>query len=247
MVSLSEHPDSSFFMTIYATVGSSMFLAQMIASMIFTFLFVTASTNLHNGVLDSILKCPMKFYDSTPTGRILNRFSRDVDEIDGRLSWTIESFIRNVFRIFTALLFVAIIFPWLLIGFVPLSVVFVFLFMLFRRTSREIKRIDNVSRSPVFSLVTATVQGLPVMRAFNKTEHFRRTFDGFVNKNSLPLFLFFLSGRWFSVRLDLLCVMLSTTTAIVAVVTQGSIAPAFAGLAIMYSLRVRFSFDLHFA
>ena len=215
-----------------------MFLAQMIASMIFTFLFINASTNLHNNVLDSILKCPMKFYDTTPTGRIINRFSRDVDEIDGRLSWTVEALIRNGTRIFTALAFVAVIFPWLLIGFVPLSAIFVALFMLFRRTSREVKRIDNVTRSPIFSHVTATVQGLPVLRAFNKTEHFRSMFEDYVDKNSLPLYLFFLSGRWFSVRLDILCVALSTATAVFAVATQGSIAPAFAGLAIMYSLRV---------
>ena len=220
-----------------------MFLAQMIASMIFTFLFINASTNLHNSVLSSILKCPMKFYDTTPTGRILNRFSRDVDEIDGRLSWTVEALIRNATRILTALVFVAVIFPWLLIGFVPLAAIFVVLFMLFRRTSREIKRIDNTTRSPVFSHVTATVQGLPVLRAFDKTDYFRRTFEGYVDKNSLPLFMFFLSGRWFSVRLDFLCVALSTVTAAVAVVTQGSIAPAFAGLAIMYSLRVRFVFN----
>ena len=238
-MSLSEHPESSFFMTIYATVGSSMFLGQMIASVIFTFLFVNASTNLHNDVLDSILKCPMKFYDTTPTGRIINRFSRDIDELDGRLSWTVESFIKNACRILTALVFVAVIFPWLLIGLLPLSVLFVALYMMFRRTNREIKRIDNITRSPVFSHLTATVQGLPVLRAFNKTDYFRKTFDGYIDKNSLPLFMFFLAGRWFSVRLDALCITLSSLTALVAVVTKGSIPPAFAGLAIMYSLRVR--------
>ena len=237
-MSLSEHPETSFFMTIYATVGSSMFLVQMISSMIFTFLFITASTRLHNDVLDSILKCPMQFFDTTPTGRILNRFSRDLDDLDGRLSWTVEALIRNASRILIALAFVAIILPWLLIGLVPLAVIFVALYMMFRRTNREIKRIDNVTRSPIFSQLTATVRGLPVLRAFNKTEYFQSTFDGYIDKNSLPLFLFFLSGRWFSVRLDVLCIMLSAGTALAAVLTQGSIPPAFAGLAIMYSLRV---------
>ena len=215
-----------------------MLIAQMIASMIFTFLFINASTNLHNNVLDSILKCPMKFYDTTPTGRIINRFSRDVDEIDGRLSWTVEALIRNGTRIFTALVFLAVIFPWLLIGFVPLSAIFVALFMLFRRTSRELKRIDNVTRSPIFSHVTTTVQGLPVLRAFNKTDHFRYMFEDYVDKNSLPMYLFFLSGHWFSLRLDFVCITLSVATALLAVLMRGSIAPAFSGLAIMYSLRV---------
>ena len=239
VLSLTDHPETPYFMTIYVAVGGSMFLVQMIASVIFVCLFISASTNLHNMVLKSILKCPMRFFDTTPTGRILNRFSRDLDEIDGRLPWTTEALVKNGSRIIIALVFVAVIFPWFLIAIIPLALLFYYLYCMFRKTNREMKRLDNTSRSPVFSHITASVQGLATLRAYKKTERFQDIFDRHVDRNSLPFFMFFLSSRWFSIRLDFLCVVISTITAIIAVVTAGSsVSPALAGLAIMYSLRV---------
>ena len=240
-MSLADHPDTNYFITVYVASGCSMFLIQTVASTIYVILFIKASTSLHDSVLKSILKCPMKFFDTTPAGRILNRFSRDLDELDGRLPWVTERLIRSASRILYALIFIAITFPWLLIAIIPLAFVFVFLNMLFRRTSRELKRIDNTTRSPIFSHLTATVQGLATLHAFNKTESFAKRFDEFVDKNSSPLFMFFISGRWFSVRLDVLCIIISITTALVAVVTKGIVPAAIAGLAIMYSLRVSIS------
>ncbi|XP_065058100.1 ATP-binding cassette sub-family C member 5-like [Rhopilema esculentum] len=239
VLSLADHPETPFFMSIYVAVGGAMFLLQMIASVIFVCLFISASTNLHNMVLKSILKCPMRFFDTTPTGRILNRFSRDLDEIDGRLPWTTEALVKNSSRIIIALVFVAAIFPWFLIAIVPLALLFYYLYCMFRKTNREMKRLDNTSRSPVFSHITASVQGLATLRAYKKTEQFQDIFDHHVDRNSLPFFMFFLSSRWFSIRLDFLCVVTSTVTAIIAVVTAGSsVSPALAGLAIMYSLRI---------
>ena len=242
VVSLADHPDTNYFITVYLTSGCSMFLIQTIASTIYVILFIKASTSLHNSVLKSVLQCPMKFFDTTPTGRILNRFSRDLDELDGRLPWVTETLIRNGSRILIALAFVAAIFPWLLIALIPLSFIFVYLNMLFRRTNRELKRIDNTTRSPVFSHLTATVQGLATLHAFNKTESFAKRFDEFVDKNSSPMFMFFIAARWFSIRLDMLCIIISVGTALVAVVTKGVVPAAIAGLAIMYSLRVSTKF-----
>ncbi len=215
-----------------------MFFFQFLASSFCVVFFVTASTNLHNTALNCILKCPMKFFDSTPSGRILNRFSRDIDELDGRLPWTAERLFAHGSRIFLALIFMCVIFPWFLLAIVPTAILFVVLNKVFRRTSRELKRLDNVTRSPMFSHLATTVQGLTTLHAYRKSEDFKRQFDGMVDHNSTPMFLYHTANRWFQVRLDILCITLTLIVAIIAIFTRGSVPAAFAGLAVVYSMRV---------
>ncbi len=225
-------------MTVYVSTGCSMFFLQILSSMFFVIFFITASTNLHKRALHSVLKCPMKFFDTTPTGRILNRFSRDQDELDGRLPFISETFLRNGGRISISLIFIAVIFPWFLVALVPLSILFILLNRIFRRTGRELKRLDNITRSPMFSHLAATVQGLTTIHAYGKTNDFRNQFYNYVNQNTSPLFLYHISNQWLRVRLDTLCIVITTVTAIIAIFTKGSVHAALAGLAITYSMRV---------
>eukprot|EP00794_Sanderia_malayensis_P007271 gene7271-8082_t len=237
-VSLSENPDLPFFLTVYTATGCSMFVFQLVSSMFYVGFFITAATSLHKRALMAIVKCPMKFFDTTPIGRILNRFSRDQDDLDNRLPFACESLAKNGGRIFISLVFIAVIFPWFLVAILPLSVLFVLLNKVFRRTNRELKRLDNTTRSPMFSHVATTVQGLTTLHAYGKMDDFRKQFYLFIDQNSLPMFLFFTGNQWLRIRLDSLCILIATITSIIAIFTKGQVPAAFAGLAITYSMRM---------
>ena len=189
----------------------------------------------------------MRFFDTTPVGRILNRLSRDQDELDSRLPWIAESFIRFASRILISLVFICVIFPWFTIALIPIGILFVLLNIVFRRTLRELKRLDNLTRSPLFSHLTATVQGLPTLHAYNKTQEYMIRFNQLIDNSTAPFYIFHAATRWFSTRLDFICVVIGTTTGLIAILTKGTIPAAMAALAISYALRVGSSFPISYS
>lgn len=210
----------------------------MLKTYIFVKLSLKASSSLHDRVFANVLRGTMAFFDVTPTGRILNRFSKDLDEIDAQLPWTFDSFLQNILRIIISIGLVAVMFPWFLLAVVPLMIIFFVLNKYFRRSVRELKRLDGVTRSPIFTHLTATIQGLSTLHAYDKMADFNERFKKLVDNNTLPFFMYFVSNRWLSVRLDIITVTITTVTALLVVLTKGTLPAAFAGLALSYAIRV---------
>ena len=225
-------------MLIYGCLGAGVFVSQLLNSVIAVFVFVNASSTLHKKVFNTVIKSPLRFFDTTPVGRILNRLSRDQDELDTRLPWVAESFIREALRIVIALVFISVIYPWFIAALIPLGVLFFLLNVAFRRTLREVKRIDNLTRSPLFSHLTTTVQGLPTLHAYKKTQEYIIKFNQLIDDSTAPFFIFHVATRWFSARLDFICIVIAAATGLIAIFTKGAIPPSLAALAITYALRV---------
>lgn len=141
----------------------------------------------------------MKFFDTTPTARILNRFSKDMDEgkdqdppecqaerlssgifsellffpaVDTRLPFQVEMFIQNVILVFFCLGVISCVFPWFLVAVGPLVVLFSVLHSVSRVFIRELKRLDNVTMSPLMSHITSSIQGLTTLQAYDRGRHF---------------------------------------------------------------------------
>lgn len=235
---VAHNPDNNFYIMVYCIASAAFLFALFLKAYIFVKLTLKASSTLHDRVFAKVMQGTMSFFDVTPTGRILNRFAKDLDEIDAQLPWTLESFLQNILRIILSLGVVAVMFPWFLIAVLPLFVVFFFLNKYFRRAVRELKRLDGVTRSPIFSHLQATVQGLSTLHAFDKMAQFNERFKTLVDSNTLPFFMYFVSNRWLAVRLDIITITITITTALLVVLTKGTLPPAFAGLALSYALRV---------
>ena len=153
-----------------------------------------ASSLLHNRLFAKVFNCPTRYFESTPIGRILNLFSRDLDEskaliwfqsvmywfdliwldnaADGRLVGNMEQLLQNMLTISITILFVVLVYPWFLTALLVMGGIFFFVDRMFRRAVRDLKRLENVSRSPIFSHVAATVNGLNTIHAFAKERQF---------------------------------------------------------------------------
>lgn len=128
----------------------------------------------------AVLQAPVLFFDSNPVGRIMNRFSRDIGCLDELLPKTFLLSIQYALMVSTAILVPAATNPWLLLVFVPATFLAVYITSYYLKTSRELKRLESICRSPVFSHVSETLNGLDTIRTRKRQDDFVDRFHGCV-------------------------------------------------------------------
>ena len=199
---------------------------------------IAAGRGLHLTMLRSVLKAPLRFFDSTPVGRILQRFSRDVESVDIHLQWSFEITVRCLVNIGTALFLILGVLPMMLVVVVPVFWLYYLVQRDYRIPAREVKRLDAIGRSPRFAHFKETLQGLVVIRSFGRTETF---FEGFLERLEHSQRMFhghYMLNRWFSSRIPLLGGVVASATGlgIVYYAYHGMISPGMAGLVMIYAL-----------
>eukprot|EP00045_Choanoeca_perplexa_P015068 m.182226 g.182226 ORF g.182226 m.182226 type:complete len:1453 (+) comp16881_c0_seq1:165-4523(+) len=231
---ISDNSDVNLYSLIYGMSAVALIVAQAIRAWLYNSRVLRSSTKMHAQVFAKVMRAPMTFFDSTPTGRILNRFSKDLDDVDVQLPTVLENLLQNLFLIIFSLGVVAYVVPWFLLPMVPILYFYVRIVKYFRPTQRETKRLDNVSRSPLFSHLTATLQGLPTLHAFHKERSFMSLLCHRLDDNTKVYYSFWYTSRWFAYRLDLVTVTLSLSVAVLIVILRNDIDPAIAGLGLLY-------------
>lgn len=131
-----------------------------------------SSEKLHNNMTTAILKAPVLFFDSNPVGRILNLFSKDIGCLDEILPQTFLFAIQMVLFVLTAALLPLVANAWLAAVVVPIILLYVYIARYFMRTSRELKRLESISRSPVLSQISETLDGLDTIRSRGRQQEF---------------------------------------------------------------------------
>lgn len=228
--------DLDFYLGIYSglTVATIVF-GFLRTTMMFNVL-VKSTQVLHNRMFTAILRTPVRFFDINPIGRVLNRFSKDIGTLDSQMPWTFVDFIQVFLQIIGVIAVAASVIPWVLLPVLPLFIGFVFLRRYFLETSRDIKRLEATTRSPVFSHLSSSLQGLWTIRAFGAQDRFQKIFDDHQDLHSEAWFLFLTTSRWFAVRLDGICALFVTITTFGCLLLRDQLDAGSVGLALTYSV-----------
>uniref|UniRef100_A0A8C7K333 ATP binding cassette subfamily C member 12 n=1 Tax=Oncorhynchus kisutch TaxID=8019 RepID=A0A8C7K333_ONCKI len=182
---------------------------------------------------------PMSFFDTTPTGRMVNRFSKDQDEVDTMLPFNMENFLQFCLMVTYTIVTISAVFPPLLIAITLLGAIFTLILYIFQRSIREMKRMENVSRSPWISLTTSTIQGLTTIHAYNKREQYIQQFKEMSDNNSNHFLLFNCGTRWLSFWLDFLSASVTLLVSLFVVLSSpDTISPTMKGLALSYTIQL---------
>ncbi|XP_063323041.1 ATP-binding cassette sub-family C member 4-like isoform X4 [Pelmatolapia mariae] len=187
-------------------------------------------------VTSSVRKFDLTFYLGIYSGRILNRFSKDVSQMDSMLPITFVDFYQLFLQNAGIIAVAASVIPLILIPVVPLLLIFLYLRSFYLRTSRDVKRLESTTRSPVFSHLSLSLQGLSTIRALKAEERLKKAFDAHQDLHSEAWFLFLMTSRWFALRLDSICSIFITLTAFGCVLLRHGLEAGEVGLVLTYAV-----------
>ena len=166
---------------------------------------MSASKNFHQKIFRSVLRAPVNlFFDVTHVGEILNRFSSDMDHVDLQLPEFAMQFFQNSLYCFAAMIICAWSSYYFLAMLLPLFLIYLQVQNYFRKSSRELKRIEGMSRSPIFSSYQEMLAGLDTIRAFGVSKKFVQANKKRVELNTSAFLMFQMASRWLALRLDFL-------------------------------------------
>ncbi|KAF9940196.1 Multidrug resistance-associated protein 1 [Modicella reniformis] len=232
----------SYFLAIYA----ALVITYMIVDVYLTYVSnvqarVRASKVLHESVLARVLRLPMSFFDVTPQGRVLNRFSSDVSDIDEVVP---EGFIdvltsaSNMIGVLAILVFAT---PLLIIVLPIIGLVYVIIQKYYIKTSSQIKRLQSISKSPLYQHFGETLNGISSIRAMGIKDRFINENATRSDRSANAQYASEITNRWLNVRLEGLTSITVLVTALLVVSNRGSLSPSLAGLALSNTLSLTYS------
>lgn len=227
-----------FYLGIYCGLAVLYAALTFVRSVWYLFSALQASRRLQKGAIRSVMHAPLSFFDTTPIGRILSRFSRDTDGVDVQLPQFFQQMLTTVFQLIASYVYIAIILPWFIAVAIPIGFGYYALQRFFNRTSLELKRLDSISRSPIYAHFSETLGGLSTIRAYAREADFTMDNLNMVDTNVRAYFCYIAANRWFSLYLEIMGSMLVFATAILAVAGRGNVWAGDVGVALVYALQV---------
>ncbi|XP_061571906.1 ATP-binding cassette sub-family C member 4-like [Cololabis saira] len=226
----------TFYLGIYSGLTAAAVVFGYIRSLVMFHGLVKAAQTLHNSMFTAVLRTHVRFFDINPIGRILNRFSKDIGHIDSKLPITFVDFYQLFLQNVGVVAVAASVIPLILIPLVPLLLFFLYLRRYYLHTSRDIKRLESTTRSPVFSHLTSSLQGLWTVRAFRAEERLQNVFDAHQNLHSEAWFLFLMISRWFALRLDSICSIFIAFSTFGCIIFRNGLEAGQVGLVLTYAV-----------
>uniref|UniRef100_H2MPQ8 ATP-binding cassette, sub-family C (CFTR/MRP), member 8 n=1 Tax=Oryzias latipes TaxID=8090 RepID=H2MPQ8_ORYLA len=201
---------------------------------------LAAAKELHHGLLNKIILAPMRLFETTPLGSILNRFSTDTNTIDQHIPTTLECLSRSTLLCVSAMAVISYVTPVFLIALLPLAVTCYFIQKYFRVASRDLQQLEDSTQLPLLSHFSETVEGLPTIRALRYEPRFRHRLLQFTDANNIASLFLTAANRWLEVRMEYIgaCVVLVAAVASISSSLYNQLSPGLVGLGLTYALMV---------
>jgi len=232
------HWAATSYIIVYMIWNISQILMNLLYSVFMSFNGFRASKRIHRDAISRVIMAPIRFFDTTPLGRIINRFSKDQDSLDGMLFMAIQGFISSIASTITTIIFMLYAAPIFGIALFPLLILYYFVQKYYISTSREIKRLESLARSPLYANFTESLQGLPTIRAYNEQNRFIKHNQHLIDENNRPFHLQVTAQRWLGVRLECIGAFLVLFDGIAGLFLKDKLSASLLGLSLSYALQV---------
>ncbi|MGH0158147.1 UNVERIFIED_CONTAM: hypothetical protein FKN15_054438 [Acipenser sinensis] len=225
-------------LTIYGLMGLMQGFLVCCGAFVLTRGTLHASRILHHQMLDSILHLPLLFFETTPMGQVISRFTKDIFTIDERFHYYLRTWLNCMLDVVGTVLIITVVTPTFLLVVFPLAVLYLTIQRYYIASSRQIRRLDGASRSPVISHFSETLFGVSTIRAYGYQDQFINQNKQVVNENLVCYYNNVISNRWLAVRLELVGILMIFLAALFMVYNKDSMDSGTVGLAMSYALNI---------
>ena len=231
-----DKKDNSYHYRYYAASMGILCVLAWVRAYFFYRMAINASTSMHNKMFRAVVRTSCMFFDSNPTGRILNRFSKDIGQMDELLPWIFFDCLMQSLICFGAIILISVFNPWLLLAVAPILGIFIFLRNYFVATGREVKRLEALNRSPLYSMFSETVNGVGTIRSYGRTEYFTQKYSAVQDDHTSAFYLFIACNRWIGFRLDIASWVFIAAVCIASVLSRNEVSTGQVALSITYAV-----------
>ncbi|KAI0220819.1 Transporter of the ATP-binding cassette (ABC) [Massospora cicadina] len=234
--SLASGGDLDYYIGVYALISVGSLLSVVLRVSYQFWGSVRASKRLHADLLDRVLRAPMRFFDTTPIGRLVNRFSKDLQCVDQELMPSAGVLLSETLASLAILGMLVGVLPQFMVAAVGIVLAYRWVIQFYIRGSREMKRIESTTRSPIYAHCGETIQGVTTIRAFECEARFLAATYAKVDRNLRCYFYLWVANRWLQIRSDLTGNLVALATGVLLLAFRSRLSPALAGLALSYAL-----------
>eukprot|EP00928_Gymnodinium_smaydae_P031980 TRINITY_DN23293_c0_g1_i1.p1 TRINITY_DN23293_c0_g1~~TRINITY_DN23293_c0_g1_i1.p1 ORF type:complete len:1367 (-),score=172.97 TRINITY_DN23293_c0_g1_i1:180-4280(-) len=234
-----NNEDTTTGIAVYGLLALGFLLNITLRAVAFVVVSMRSCRAVHHMVLSRVLHAPINlFYDVTPSGRILNRFSGDLEKIDDKLPEQLYNFLNLLTTIVGSIAVCTVSSPFVICGIPFIGYLFKLIVSFYQKSARELKRLDAISRSPLLQHLSESMQGLSTLRAYNAVPRFSEKYTYFVNNQSKVFFAFWMSSRWLAMRVDACAALLQCLVALISIAWKDNVDPVIVGVALVWGFQL---------
>ena len=228
---------------IYALLGiGSGFFTLVRAMCMWTLCSIRASKKIHYDMAKAVIKSPIMFFETTPLGRIINRFSQDMSKIDSALPRVFSALFGSCIKTLLTMIIIGYNMPIFIIIIIGLLFIYNYYQQYYIITIRDLKRIMSISKSPIFALIQESINGSETIRAYGQSKRFSFLNSANIDNNLISSYCYKSTNRWLSTRLQFIGSIITLSTSLLALTSLNSIdnrmSAGLIGLIMSYSMRV---------
>lgn len=232
-----ESVNVGYYVGVYAAIGIGyVIITVVVAGILFTG-SLNASYSIHTRLLNAVTRAKFKFFDSTPLGQIINRFSKDIKTIDQELSMFAINVISILGHLVVMLVLISTITPQFLVPAAFLGLIYFYVAKFYLAASTDLKRMESVQKSPIYQQFGETLAGITTIRAYGSEKRFILDNHNAINTANRPYIFLWSLNRWLSIRLDFTGAFIAFFAAAFIVWNVDTIDPGAAGLSLAYALQ----------
>ena len=228
--------DAGYYLGVYGALGAIFLVITFLREIILFAGSLNASKSIHKKLINSVSHAKFRFFDSTPLGQMMNRFSKDIENVDQEIAPVAVGVIHCLATIITIVVLISVITPGFLIAGIFITILYFLIGKFYINSSRDLKRIESVQRSPLYQQFGETLAGMTTIRAYGDERRFIRDNLAQVNTHNRPFIYLWAANRWLAFRVDIAGALVSFFAGVFVVLSVGQIDAGAAGLALSYAV-----------
>ncbi|KAI9714836.1 MAG: hypothetical protein M1820_000125 [Bogoriella megaspora] len=232
----SQQVQAGYYLGVYAILGAIYMIITLAREGVLFGGSLAASRRIHQRLMQSIMHAKFRFFDTTPLGQIMNRFSRDIENVDQEIAPVAVGVVHCMFSILTIIILISVITPPFLIAAIFIAILYFGTGYLYINSSRDLKRLESVQRSPLYQQFGETLSGMTTIRAYGDERRFVRDNLNRINTHNRPFIYVWATNRWLAFRADIIGSLVSFCTGMFVILSVGRVDAGAAGLALTYAV-----------